>query len=124
MAGRSRVGLRVVTSMGDVARLVVVHDAGCGGCSVIAGRLAAVLAVPVVVRSCRDPGLAAEYPVPPRAGCGAPLAVAVDGNGRMRVWRGLALPLRMAGLVAPGRRGAAVRLALHALGQHLRRKVR
>ncbi|WP_146607261.1 hypothetical protein [Spongiactinospora gelatinilytica] len=108
--------------MGDVARVVVVHDAACGGCSAIAVRLAGVLGVPVVIRSCRDPGLAAEYPLPPRTGCGAPLAVAIGRSGRVRVWRGLALPLRMAGLVAPGRRGAALRLAGHALRRHLRRR--
>ena len=46
-----------------MSRLVVVHDSACGQCSWIAGRLGGVLAVPVSVRSCRDPHLAVEFPV-------------------------------------------------------------
>lgn len=42
--------------------VVIVHDSACGDCSAIAVSLADVLTARVLVRSCRDPHLPAEFP--------------------------------------------------------------
>lgn len=94
--------------MALVERLVVVADSACGGCSAIAAALGGVLAVTVVVRSCRDPHLAEEFPVlAGRRPCARPLALYED-----RALTGFRLLWRAGRLVAPGRRAAALRLAL------------
>ncbi|MFI7230491.1 hypothetical protein ACIBO5_45395 [Nonomuraea angiospora] len=92
--------------------LVVVYDGACGSCSSIAATLSQVLTVPVIVRSCRDPHLTREFPLLegiPR--CVAPLAVMRGPDGAATLLRGLRLMWRGAGLIAPGRYTAAVRLA-------------
>lgn len=92
--------------------LVVVYDATCGSCSLIAARLSQVLAARVIVRSCRDPHLATEFPLlrdVPR--CVAPVAILRAPDGTDELLRGFRLMWRGATLVAPGRYGAATRLA-------------
>ncbi|MCG5212084.1 hypothetical protein [Streptosporangium sp. KLBMP 9127] len=101
----------------------MVYDSSCGGCSSIAERLAGLLAVPVIVRSCRDPHLAGEFPVLSGATpCAKPLAVAVDGTGATELLYGMRLLWRGAALVAPGRRTAALPFAARILWQKLVRR--
>lgn len=96
-------------------KFVVVYDSGCGGCSDLAAALAAVLEPVVLVRSCRDPALAAELPVLGEhlSGnpCRRPLTVTVPETGEARVASGLGMVIGAARLVKPGRRLAAGRLA-------------
>lgn len=102
-----------------VTQVVVVYDGACGGCSAIAARLSGVLVPDVLARSCRDPHLATEFPVlAAQLGgrpCRRPLMVVLRPGGRTEVASGLAMAWRGAGLVAPGRRLAAVRLAVRIL---------
>ncbi|MBG0831093.1 hypothetical protein HS041_25360 [Planomonospora sp. ID67723] len=103
-----------------VTAFVVVHDGSCGGCSAIAARLDGLLAVPVIVRSCRDPRLTTEFPVLyGERPCRRPLAV-LQEDGRTRVVGGVRLLLRGALLVAPGRRGRALRLGAWIVWTRLR----
>ncbi|GAA0934288.1 hypothetical protein [Nonomuraea longicatena] len=100
--------------------LVVVYDGACGSCSSIAERLSRVLAPQVIVRSCRDPHLTTEFPLlagVPR--CVAPVAVLRGPDGSAEVLRGFRLMWRGAGLVAPGRYGAATRLAVVIVWQRM-----
>src|SRR5262245_59306515 len=98
-----------------VTTLVAVYDSACGGCSSIAAGLPDVFAPRTITRSCRDPHLAAEYPV--LAGhlgdrpCRRPYLVIVDADGAAEVVTGFRMMLRAAAFVAPGRRWAALRLA-------------
>lgn len=98
------------------ASVVVIYDSACGGCSDIASDLDDVLGVPVLIRSCRDPNLVAEFP-PLRAvlgerPCRRPLMITVGVNGRSVISSGAAMFWRGASLVRPRRWTAAVRLAL------------
>jgi hypothetical protein len=99
-----------------VTEVAVIYDGACGGCSSIAARLSSVLAPPVLARSCRDPYLATEFPVLGgplgERPCRGPLLITVFSDGRTEVSGGPAMLWRGARLVAPGRRAAAVRLAL------------
>ncbi|WP_431897484.1 hypothetical protein [Nonomuraea sp. bgisy101] len=106
-----------------VKALVVIYDSGCGGCSAIASALSGVMAPPVLVRSCRDPNLERQYPslrgtVP----CARPLAIALGPDGEAELLSGLRLMWRGALLVAPGRRLAAVRLAVRIMRTRNRSK--
>jgi hypothetical protein len=95
-----------------VTEVVVVYDGACGGCSSIAARLSRVLAPPVLVRSCRDPSLPADFPVLGGRPCRRPMLITVFSDGRMEASGGPAMLWRGARMVAPGRRADAVRLAL------------
>lgn len=94
----------------------MVYDGACGGCSSIAARLSRVLAPPVLVRSCRDPSLPADFPVLGGSlggrPCRRPMLITVFSDGRMEASGGPAMLWRGARMVAPGRRADAVRLAL------------
>jgi len=84
-----------------VREVLVVHDATCGTCARIAHDLAAVLRVPVRLRSCRDPHLHAAHPdLPPAArACRTPAVGTVDAGGTVR-WRpGLRAAPALLGLV-------------------------
>ncbi|PZG02518.1 hypothetical protein [Micromonospora deserti] len=102
-----------------MTRLVVVYDGACGDCSAIAARLSDVLAPEVLTRSCRDPHLATEFPV--LAGhlrdrpCRRPLMIVVRSGGRAEVASGWSMLWVAAGLVAPRRWRAALRLALRVI---------
>ncbi|MEV0612842.1 hypothetical protein AB0I81_05890 [Nonomuraea sp. NPDC050404] len=99
----------------------MIADSSCGGCSAIAAELAGILAVPVLVRSCRDPHLPVEFPVVRgERPCARPLAVEEDEKGSARLLGGVPLWWRGARLVAPGRRAAALRLAWTLAGLRLR----
>lgn len=82
-----------------VREVLVVHDAACGACAGLAGRLPAVLRVPVRLRSCRDPDLPG---LPPAArACRAPAVGLVGADGAVR-WRlGLRAAPALLGLVRP-----------------------
>ncbi|NKZ02391.1 hypothetical protein [Actinomadura latina] len=99
-----------------MTEVVVVYDGACGGCSSIAARLSRVLAPPVLVRSCRDPSLPADFPVLGGSlrgrPCRRPTLITVFSDGRMEASGGPAMLWRGARMVAPGRRADAVRLAL------------
>ena len=84
--------------------VVVVYDVSCPACSRIARELPDLVRVPVTVRSCRDPHLAAEHPsLPPVVRtCAAPAVGTVRGDGTVRWWTGLT---GAAGLVPVLRRG-------------------
>ena len=71
-----------------VREVLVVHDAACGVCAGVAGALPGLLRVPVRLRSCRDPDVAAAHPgLPARArGCRAPAVGVVRADGTVR-WR-------------------------------------
>jgi hypothetical protein len=114
---------RLAAARGSVSRFVVIHDGSCGGCSSIAARLRDLLAVPVVVRSCRDPHLAAEFPVLSGVpACARPLAVVIGRTGATELLYGPRLLWRGASLLAPGRRAAALPLAARILWLRLVRR--
>lgn len=107
-----------------VTTLVVIYDAACGSCSAIAARLSDVLVPAVLTRSCRDPHLAAEFPVlAGRLGerpCRRPLLIVVRSDGRAEVASGLPMMWRGARMVARGRRLAAIQLALWIMWRRIR----
>lgn len=111
-----------------MTRVVLVYDGACGGCSAVAARASAVLVPPVTARSCRDPHLAAEFPIlAAHLGdrpCRRPLLVVSYPDGRDRVAKGLAMMWRGALLVAPRRRLAAIGLAVDVLRAGRRRRAR
>ncbi|MGH3862493.1 hypothetical protein [Actinokineospora sp.] len=94
--------------------LVVVYDSACGGCSNIAARLSVVLGLPVLARSCRDPHLAAEFPV--LAGvvhdrpCRRPVLVRITATGDARAVTGARMLALAARHVRPSRLLAAMGL--------------
>ena len=86
-----------------VREVLVVHDAGCGTCAGIAEHLPRVLRVPVRLRSCRDPLLAAAHPDLPAAvrACRAPAVGTVRTDGTVRWRTGLDAAPALLGLVRP-----------------------
>ena len=75
----------------STVEVVVVYDVSCPQCSAIARELPDLLRVPVKVRSCRDPQLAAVYPTL-RASvrrCATPALGTVRPDGSVRWWPGL-----------------------------------
>ena len=84
--------------------LVVVYDVSCPTCSRIARELPDLVRVPVLVRSCRDPGLGAAHPTLPAAvrRCAAPAVGAVRADGTVRWWPGLSGALAVAPLLRRG----------------------
>jgi len=83
--------------------VVVVYDVSCPNCSRIARELPDLVQVPVTVRSCRDPQLAATYPgLAPRVrSCGAPAVGIVRADGRIRWWTGLSGAIGLLPLLRP-----------------------
>jgi hypothetical protein len=75
----------------SVRAVVVVHDVSCATCSTIARELPDLVRVPVRVRPCRDPALAAEFPGlrPAVRACALPAVGTVRDDGRVRWWYGL-----------------------------------
>jgi hypothetical protein len=71
-----------------VREVLVVHDAACGACSGVAHAIPDLLRVPVRLRSCRDPDVAAAHPGLPAAtrACRAPAVGRVGVDGAVR-WR-------------------------------------
>ena len=100
------------------AEVVVVYDVSCPVCSRIARELPDLLRVPVKVRSCRDPQLAARYPALPASvrACAAPALGTVRPDGSVRWWPGVSGALA----VLPVVRRGALREALVVLGTALR----
>ncbi len=92
--------------------LVVVFDVDCPACSRVARELPDLVRVPVVVHSCREPGLAAEHPTLPAAvrRCAAPAIGAVRADGAVRWWPGLRGALAVAPLLRRGALREAVAL--------------
>ncbi|MBY8871120.1 hypothetical protein K7640_04580 [Micromonospora sp. PLK6-60] len=97
-------------------RLYLIYDSACGDCAGIASRAAALFAVPVALRSCRDPrpdwGPASTVPGPP---CRRPVLVLVGPGDRVRAVAGLRLWWHAALLVPWRRWPAAVALAARVL---------
>ncbi|GAA2449316.1 hypothetical protein GCM10010191_78620 [Actinomadura vinacea] len=85
-----------------------------------------MLAPDVLTRSCRDPRLAAEFPVlagrPGERPCRRPLLIMVYAGGGAEVASGLPMMWRGARMVAPRRRLAAIRLALRIMWRRIRRR--
>jgi hypothetical protein len=104
------------------AEVVVVYDVSCPACSRIARELPDLLRVPVRVRSCRDPQLAAIHPGLPASvrACAAPALGTVRPDGSVRWWPGLSGAIAVLPLV---RRGALWE-ALGVLRTALRTRVR
>ena len=101
----------------STAAVVVVYDVACPVCSRIARELPDMLRVPVTVRSCRDPQLAALYPTlraTVRA-CATPALGTVGPNGSVRWWAGLTGALGVLPVVRPRAIPEAVTLLLTAL---------
>ncbi|WP_214406312.1 hypothetical protein [Pseudonocardia lacus] len=93
-----------------IVGLVVVYDVECPNCSAIARELPELVRVPVRVRSCRDPGLAAEHPGlrPAVSACATPALGTVRGDGTVRWWYGLTGALGVLPVLRPrGAREAA-----------------
>lgn len=84
--------------------MVVVHDVSCPACSRIARELPDLVRVPVTVRSCRDPHLAAEHPTLPLAvrRCATPAIGTVRRDGTVRWWTGLTGAVGLAPLLRRG----------------------
>lgn len=101
----------------SVTSVVVVYDMACPSCSQIARELPDLVRVPVVVRSCRDPGLAETSPSLPAAvrACAAPAVGTVRHDGHVRWWLGRSGALALAPLVRPRDLPAAARLLFTAL---------
>ena len=74
-----------------ITAVVVVADVACPSCSQIARELPDLLRVPVTVRSCRDPRLAAQHPTLPATvrACRRPAVGTVRPDGSVRWWPGL-----------------------------------
>lgn len=87
------------------AEVVVVYDVSCPACSRIARELPDLLRVPVRVRSCRDPQLAALCPAPAPSvrACATPALGTVRPDGSVRWWPGLSGAI---GVLPVVRRGA------------------
>jgi hypothetical protein len=83
--------------------VLVVHDSACGDCAWIAAALPDLLRVPVRLRSCRDPDLAAAHPgLPqPARACRTPAVGTVGAGGRVRWHTGLGAAPALLGLVRP-----------------------
>jgi hypothetical protein len=93
-----------------IVEVVVVYDVACPNCSAIARELPELLRVPVRVRSCRDPRLAADHPdLPPAVrACAAPALGTRRRDGSVRWWPGLTGALGVLPVLRPrGAREAA-----------------
>lgn len=95
-----------------VRAVVVVYDVACPNCSAIARELPDLLRVPVQVRSCRDPLLAAAYPTltTPVLACGTPAVGVVASDGSVRWWLGLSGAVGVLPVVRPRGMPEALRL--------------
>ncbi len=84
--------------------VVVVYDVSCPSCSRIARELPDLVRVPVTVRSCRDPHLAAVHPTLPAAvrACATPAVGTVRRDGSVRWWTGLTGAVGLAPLLRRG----------------------
>lgn len=100
-----------------ITEVVVVHDVACASCSEIAYALPDLLRVPVRVRSCRDPQLAAAHPDLPAAvrRCATPALGVVRGDGTVRWWSGRRGALAVLPVVRRGELREATALLLRSL---------
>lgn len=100
-----------------ISAVVVVADVSCPSCSQIARELPDLLRVPVTVRSCRDPRLAAQHPTLPVTvvGCRKPALGTVRPDGTVRWWTGLTGAVGVLPVVRPRALGEAVALLWTAL---------
>ncbi|WP_232662563.1 hypothetical protein [Pseudonocardia sp. TRM90224] len=82
--------------------VIVIYDVGCPSCSRIARELPELVKVPVTVRSCRDPQLAA-YPGLSAAvrACTTPALGMVRARGTVRWWLGLSGAVGVLPVVRP-----------------------
>ena len=87
----------------SVREVLVVHDSACGDCAGIAGALPDLLRVPVRLRSCHDPDLAAAHPGLPHVvrACRTPAVGTVGAHGHVRWRTGLGAAPMLLGLVRP-----------------------
>jgi hypothetical protein len=99
-------------SAARIAEVVVVYDVSCPTCSGIARELPELVRVPVTVRSCRDPQVAATHPGLPAAvrSCATPALGTVAPDGSVRWWPGLTGALGVLPVVRPRSLPAAVAL--------------
>jgi hypothetical protein len=100
-----------------ISALVVVADVTCPSCSQIARELPDLVRVPVTVRSCRDPRLAAQYPALPATvlACRKPALGTVRPDGSVRWWPGLTGAPAVLPVVRPRALGEAIGLLWTAL---------
>lgn len=100
-----------------ITAVVVVADVSCPSCSQIARELPDLLRVPVAVRSCRDPRLAAQHPTLPITvlACRKPALGTVRGDGSVRWWTGLTGAVGVLPVVRPRALREAVGLLWTAL---------
>lgn len=108
----------------SVVEVVVVYDVSCPSCSQIAYELPDLVRVPVVVRSCRDPHLAAVYPTLSASvrSCATPALGTVRGDGTVRWWPGLTGAVGVLPVVRLGHLREAVTLLWTALRAARRRR--
>lgn len=101
----------------NTVEVVVVYDVACPRCSEIARELPDLLRVPVTVRSCSDPQLAATYPTlrPSVRACATPALGMVRPDGSVRWWPGLTGALGVLPVVRPSGLREAVGLLWTAL---------
>ncbi|MEJ3657591.1 hypothetical protein WEH80_31980 [Actinomycetes bacterium KLBMP 9759] len=92
--------------------VVVIYDVGCPSCSRIARELPELVRVPVTVRSCRDPQLAAAFPGLSRTvrACATPALGMVRAGGAVRWWLGLSGAIGVLPVVRPQAAKEAVAL--------------
>jgi len=92
--------------------VVVVYDVSCPRCSEIARELPDLVRVPVTVRSCRDPQLAALHPTLRASvrACAAPAVGTVRADGSVRWWLGLTGAVALLPLLRPRDIPEALRL--------------
>ena len=97
--------------------IVVVYDVECPTCSEIARELPDLVRVPVVVRSCREAGLARVYPGLPTGvpSCVRPALGLERRDGTVRWWPGLGGALAVLPVLRPGGVREGARLLYAAL---------